>query len=145
MIRPLRAGLDGIRYAQKQEATVNLNSILIGTEDPDRLVAYYTRLFGQPAWSEGGYTGWRIGSGSVTVAAHSEVHGRNAHPGRLIWNIESADVRGDFEHFRAAGATVIQAPYAMGEADEQGLVATFADPDDNYFQLNSPMSPEPSR
>jgi hypothetical protein len=29
----------------------------------------------------------------------------------------------------------------MGEADD-GFIATFADPDDNYFQLMSPMPGE---
>jgi hypothetical protein len=28
---------------------MNLNGILIGSEDPEGLVAYYTRLFGLPA------------------------------------------------------------------------------------------------
>ena len=28
---------------------MNFNSILIGSEDPQRLVDYYTKLFGQPA------------------------------------------------------------------------------------------------
>jgi predicted enzyme related to lactoylglutathione lyase len=117
---------------------MNLNSILIGSEDPQRLADYYTRLFGEPGWNEGGYIGWLIGSGALTVGPHSDVSGRNAHPGRIIWNIESADVKGDFERFKAAGATVIRDPYGVGETDE-GLIATFADPDDNYFQLMSPM------
>ena len=119
---------------------MNLNSILIGTEDPQRLVDYYAKLFGEPNWSEGGFTGWQLGSGSVTIGAHDQVTGRNAHPGRLIWNIESADVRGDFERFKAAGATVVAEPYGADQAQE-GLIATFADPDDNYFQLMSPMQP----
>ncbi len=42
---------------------MNLNSILIGSEDPQRLVDYYTRLFGEPGWDMGGYVGWQIGSG----------------------------------------------------------------------------------
>ena len=29
---------------------MNLNSILIGSEDPLRLTAYYTSLFGEPGW-----------------------------------------------------------------------------------------------
>jgi len=37
---------------------VNFNSMLIGSEDPKRLVDYYTRLFGQPTMSDGSYTGW---------------------------------------------------------------------------------------
>jgi predicted enzyme related to lactoylglutathione lyase len=118
---------------------VNFNSILIGSEDPQRLADYYTKLFGAPTWNDGGYVGWLIGSGAVTIGPHDEVKGKNAHPGRVIWNIESADVKGDFERFKAAGAIVIREPYGFEEMD--GLIATFADPDDNYFQLMTPMQP----
>jgi predicted enzyme related to lactoylglutathione lyase len=122
---------------------MNLNSILIGSEDPQRLADFYTKLFGEPAWNQGGYIGWLIGSGSITVGPHDQVSGKNAQPGRIIWNIESADVKGDFDRFRAAGATVIKDPYNPGEpGDESGLIATFADPDDTYFQLMSPMQPD---
>jgi predicted enzyme related to lactoylglutathione lyase len=117
---------------------MNLNSVLIGSEDPQRLTDYYTKLFGKPGWDEGGYTGWQIGSGWITVGPHDQVKGRNAHPGRLIWNVETSDVKGDFERFKAAGATVVQEPYQPGEAPE-GWIATLSDPDDNYFQLVSPM------
>jgi predicted enzyme related to lactoylglutathione lyase len=117
---------------------MNLNSILIGSEDPQRLTGYYTRIFGKPGWEEGGYTGWQIGTGAITVGPHDQVKGQNTHPGRLIWNIESPDVKGDFERFKAAGATVVREPYNPGEAPE-AWIATFSDPDDNYFQLVSPM------
>ena len=120
---------------------MNFNSILIGSEDPQRLVDYYTRLFG-PGWSDGGYTGWQLGNGNVSIGPHSEVKGRSAHPGRIIWNIESTDVKGDFERFKAAGATVIAEPYTFEQAPGS-WIATFADPDDNYFQLMSPMDFEP--
>jgi len=46
---------------------MNLNSILIGSEDPKRLAEYYTKLFGEPGWDEGDYTGWQIGTGLVSV------------------------------------------------------------------------------
>jgi len=121
---------------------MNLNSILIGSENPERLVDYYTKLFGKPTWNDGGYTGWLIGSGAVTVGPHDEVKGKNAHPGRIIWNIESPDVRGDFDRFKAAGATVIAEPYGMPDSPDDAVIATFADPDDNYFQLMSPMPAE---
>jgi predicted enzyme related to lactoylglutathione lyase len=125
--------------------TMNFNSILIGSDNPQRLVEYYTKLFGEPAWNGGGYTGWLIGSGAVTIGPHDQVTGKNPQPGRLIWNIESADVKGDFERFKAAGATVVREPYAPGEEDQDGgHIATFADPDDNYFQLMSPMPSAPT-
>ena len=126
---------------------MNLNSILIGSEDPKRLADYYTKLFGEPGWNEGGYTGWQIGSGAVTVGPHDQVTGSNAQPGRLIWNIETTDVQGDFDRMKAAGAIVVREPYAFempeGEVREgaspPSSIATLADPDDNYFQLVSPM------
>src|SRR5215207_8969803 len=119
---------------------MNFNSILIGSEDPARLAAYYERLFGKPTWDDGGYTTWLLGGGAVSVGPHSEVHGTNPQPGRLIWNIESNDVQGDLERFKAAGATVIREPYGFDEAPG-ALIATFADPDGNYFQLATPMEP----
>jgi predicted enzyme related to lactoylglutathione lyase len=119
---------------------MDFNNILIGSEHPERLVDYYTRLFGAPLFSEGGYTGWRLGSGVVSVGPHSEVHGTNDQPGRLIWNIESDDVKADFDRFKAAGAIVVREPYTF-EGAPGSWVATLADPDDNYFQLQTPMGP----
>jgi predicted enzyme related to lactoylglutathione lyase len=121
---------------------MDFNSILIGSEDPARLVEYYTKMLGEPTFSEGGYTGWQLGSGFVTVGPHSEVKGKNVSPGRIIWNIESNDVNGDFERMKAAGAIVIAEPYTFegDPAPEPGAsIATLADPDGNYFQLMSPM------
>jgi predicted enzyme related to lactoylglutathione lyase len=120
---------------------MNFNNVMIGSEDPLRLAEYYTRLFGDPTWQDGGYTGWLIGSGAITVGPHSEVKGSNPSPGRIILNIESEDVQGDFERLKAAGATVVREPYTFEEAPG-AWVATLADPDDNYFQLMSPMGPD---
>ncbi len=120
---------------------MNFNSILIGSEDPKRLAEYYTNIFGKPAMEDGGYSGWQLGSGWVTVGPHDEVTGRNVHPGRLLWNIETADVQGEFARMKAAGAAVVREPYIPGGAPD-GLIATFEDPDGNYFQLMSPMGPE---
>ncbi|MFI5227185.1 MAG: VOC family protein [Candidatus Limnocylindrales bacterium] len=118
---------------------MNLNNILIGSEDPKLLTDYYNKLFGEPVWNEGGYVSWQIGAGGITVGAHDQVKGRNSQPGRLIWNVESSDVKGDFDRLKAAGAIVIREPYNMGEEAPDVWIATFADPDDNYFQLTSPF------
>jgi predicted enzyme related to lactoylglutathione lyase len=117
---------------------MELRSILIGSEDPQRLTDFYTKLFGAPGWNDGGYAGWQMGTGYVMVGPHDQVKGSNTQPGRLLWNLESADVKGEFERLKAAGATVVREPYQPGEAPE-GWIATFADPDGNYFQLMSPM------
>ena len=115
---------------------MNLNSLLIGSEDPQRLADYYTKLFGPPIWDQDGFKSWQIGTGVVTVGPHDEVKGKNTQPGRLIWNVESSDVPDDFEKLTAAGARVVREPYQPGEGY---WIATLSDPDDNYFQLVSPM------
>ena len=55
-----------------------------------------------------------------------------------MWNIETPDVPAEFARLKSAGATIVQEPYHPGE-EQQGWVATLSDPDDNYFQLMSPM------
>ena len=119
---------------------MNLNSILIGSEDPDRLVSYFSKLFGEPS-SEGGYAGWMLGSGWLSIGPHDEVKGRNPQPGRILWNLETKDVPAEFDRLRGAGGMVVREPYHPGEGDQQwdGWIATFEDPDGNYFQLMSPM------
>jgi predicted enzyme related to lactoylglutathione lyase len=117
---------------------MNLNGVLIGSGDPEGLKEFYAKVFGKPSWEGGEYSGWQIGSGWVTVGPHDQVKGKNSNPGRMIWNIETSDVKGEFEKLKAAGATVVQEPYHPGEEPEM-WIATFSDPDDNYFQLISPM------
>ena len=121
---------------------MKLSGILIGSEDPQRLAEYYAKVLGVAGMDDGGYTGFDVGGAWVSVGPHSEVHGRNAEPGRVIWNLEVADVRGEFERMRDAGATVVREPYTPeGTPEEMGefLIATFEDPDGNYFQLMSQM------
>jgi len=117
---------------------MDLNGILIGSEDPTRLTDYYTEIFGKPAWERGGFTGWQLGTGWMAVGPHDQVKGSNTQPGRVMWNIQTPDVQGGFERLAAAGATVVRDPYHPGEEGE-GLIATLSDPDGNYFQLVSPM------
>jgi predicted enzyme related to lactoylglutathione lyase len=116
---------------------MNFNNVLIGSENAEALIAYYTKLFGAPGFQDGGYAGWQIGSGFISIGPHSEVHGRNAHPGRIILNIETADVHGEFAKLKEAGAIVIREPYEFENAPGSAI-ATLADPDDNYFQLTTP-------
>jgi predicted enzyme related to lactoylglutathione lyase len=119
---------------------MNFNSVLIGSENPGRLIEYYTKLFGDPVWQDEGYSSWQLGSGVISIGAHSEVSGANAHPGRIILNLETSDVQGDFARLQAAGARVIREPYGF-EGYPDMWIATLADPDDNYFQLTTPMEP----
>src|SRR5919197_334416 len=82
----LRRRAARVRWSAK-EGDVDFNNILIGSEDPERLAAFYTKLFGEPTFKDESYSSWRIGSGVVSIGPHSEVKGRNTSPGRIIWNI----------------------------------------------------------
>jgi predicted enzyme related to lactoylglutathione lyase len=117
---------------------MNFNNLLIGSEDAERLVTFYRKLFGEPAYADGAYTGWKLGEGSINVGPHTEVKGPNTSPGRLIWNVETEDVKAEAEKFKAAGATVVAEPYNFPDYPDY-WIATFADPDGNYFQLTSHM------
>ena len=119
---------------------LNLTTVMLGSEQPDALTAFYTSVLGEPAWKDGTFVGWQAGSGMLMIGPHSEVTGRNDTPGRIILNFETPDVAAEFDRIKGLGATVKQEPYQPGEATTgEFWLATFEDPDGNYFQLASPM------
>ena len=122
---------------------LKLNTVMLGSEDPKALSDFYAKIFGPPQWEDGGYTGWQFGDAYLMVGAHSEVKGRNEMPGRIILNLETPDVKKEFDRIKKLGATVVQAPYKPGGVEsvesEDFWLATFEDADGNYFQLASPM------
>lgn len=112
---------------------------MVGTHQPKVLAEFYEKVFGKSAdWHDGNWYGWQVGNTHFTIGEHSEVKGKAKEPQRLILNFETSKVKEEFERIKATGAKVIKAPYSPGEA-ERMLIATFADPDGNYFQLMSPM------
>jgi len=118
---------------------LNLNTVMIGTEDLDRLKDFYDKVLGEPGWAEGGYIGWQVGAGMLMIGPHSEVKGRNESPGRIIFNFETSEVKEEFERIKGLGAEVSHEPYQPGGEAMDMWLATFADPDGNLFQLASPM------
>lgn len=114
---------------------LKLSNVMIGTDNPQRLVDFYTAVLGEPTMKEGGFTGWSLGGSFFSIGEHSEVHGQNVAPGRMIYFFDTPDVKGEFERVKALGATVIKEPYEMGDGF---WLATLGDPDGNYFQLATP-------
>ncbi len=123
---------------------LNLNSIMLGSEDPKTLADFYSKVLGapNPEWSDeaNGWFGFQAGDGGLAIGPHSEVKGRNEQPGRIMLNFETSDVNGEFERIKALGAEVVAEPYEPGGGGM--LLCTFADPDGNYFQLATPWNPE---
>jgi predicted enzyme related to lactoylglutathione lyase len=117
---------------------LNLNSIMIGTKQPQVLASFYEKVLGKPADMvdvENGFFGWQAGTAYLAVLDHSQMVGRTKDPGRVMINFETQQVKEEFERIRGLGGTVIHEPYEMGG----GWIATLADPDGNYFQLVTPM------
>ncbi|HEV2810698.1 MAG TPA: VOC family protein [Acidimicrobiales bacterium] len=123
---------------------LNLNSVMLGSEDSTKLADFYAKVLGapNPDWSDeaNGWFGFQAGDGGVAIGPHSEVTGKNQHPGRIMLNFETPDVHGEFERIKAAGAQVVAEPYEPGGGGM--LMCTFADPDGNYFQLSTPWDPQ---
>lgn len=119
----------------------DLNSIMVGTPNAKKLSEFYAKVFQrEPDMADGGYYGWQVGSVHFSVGDHSEVKGDAKEPQRIMFNLQTEDVRGEFERIKEF-ATVIKEAYEM-EGWEGGWIATLADPDGNYFQLMTPWKGE---
>lgn len=122
---------------------LRLVGVMLGSDDPASLRDFYADILGEPAWEGGGFVGWQLGPAGLMIGPHSEVTGRNQTPGRIMWNLETSDVQAEFDRIRKLGATVVREPY-QPDPDTGGFwLATFEDPDGNYFQLASPMAEGP--
>lgn len=104
---------------------------------PKVMADFYEKIFGKPTMTDGEWAGWQVGSAFFSVGPHSEVTGSAKEPARIIINLETKEVKDEFARISGLGAKVIKEPYEM-----QGMwIATFADPDGNYFQLMTPWEP----
>ena len=123
---------------------LNLNSVMLGSEDPKKLAEFYSKVLGSPnpEWSDeaNGWFGFQAGEGGLAIGPHSEIRGRSQEPARIMFNFETADVKGEFERVKATGAQVVAEPYEPGGGGGM-LLCTFADPDGNYFQFAPPWNP----
>lgn len=114
---------------------LNFNSILLSSENPEKLAEFYGKVFDKkPEMNEGPYKGYLVGSCFITIGPHDKVKGKSKNPERVLFNFETKDVKGEFARIKKLGAKVITEPYEMKPA----WIATFADPDENYFQLITP-------
>jgi predicted enzyme related to lactoylglutathione lyase len=116
----------------------NLSSFMIGSTRPEIMGKFYEQVIGKPADivdPEKGVSVWQIGNGFLSILYHSEMNGNAKDPGRMMFILETLQVKEEFERIKALDAQVVQAPYELDEI----WIATFADPDGNYFQLMSPL------
>ena len=114
---------------------LNLNSVMVGSMQHKKMVAFYQGVFGKkPDMEDSGWTGWMVGSTFFAVGEHSKMKGAAKDAGRVMFNFETKKVKEEFERITKLGAKVIKEPYQMGPA----WIVTLSDPDGNYFQLMTP-------
>jgi predicted enzyme related to lactoylglutathione lyase len=120
---------------------LNLNCVMLGSEDPKALGDFYGKVLEKkPDMEEGDFIGFLAGSCFLSVGPHDKVSGKNSNPERIIFFFETTDIDADFNRIKdVEGATVVQEPYSPGDDDTMKL-ATLADPDGNYFQLSTPWN-----
>ncbi len=121
---------------------MKLTAIMLGSDNAKALGAFYTKLLGDPGWNNDDWFGFDIGGNQLIIGPHSEVKGKNDSPGRLMFVLETDDVKADFEKLKSAGAAVVAEPYQPSMDDQKGWLATFSDLDGNYFQLATPWKQE---
>ena len=108
---------------------------MIGSHKPKVLAEFYEKVLAKPAdWTDEDWYGWQEGNTHLTIGEHSKVKGKAKEPERIILNFETKKVKEEFKRIKALGTKVIQVPYEM----EGGWIASFADPDGNFFQLMTP-------
>jgi predicted enzyme related to lactoylglutathione lyase len=118
---------------------MKLAGIMIGSDQPDILGDFYTKLFGDAGWHEDQWYGYQVGTGTLMIGPHSDVHGANTDAPRLMIVVEDNDVRSMFDQFVAKGAREVAKPYQPDAKNSPDVwLATVADPDGNYLQLTSP-------
>jgi predicted enzyme related to lactoylglutathione lyase len=121
---------------------LNFGSILLFSENPEKLKEFYRKIFRKkPDWTEGDFYGFMTGKGFITIGPHKKVRGKSRNPERIMFNLETKDVKREFGRIKKIGAAVIAEPYHPMEAPDM-MIATFADPDNNYFQLVTPWEDE---
>lgn len=134
---------------------LNFNSILLFSENPDDLSEFYAKLFDKkPDWDMGGYKGFKVGECFLNIGPHDEVSGASEDPNRIMFNFETKDFQNEVKRVKKLGADVIKDAYQPGKDDGEEMedgdmgmdmwIATFADPDGNYFQIVTPMKMQES-
>jgi predicted enzyme related to lactoylglutathione lyase len=114
---------------------MKLNSVMIFSENPKKLIEFYKKVLNMDVdWTNGEYADFKTGGAYFEIGPHDKVHGKSQFPERTILNFHVKNVETEFKRIKEAGATVIKEPYKP-EEDPRLMIATFADPDGNYFQI----------
>lgn len=117
-----------------------LEAVILSTEDAKKLADFYKDKVGleigeEMEIGEKGEKGYdfKIGNGAgLYILDHSDIKGKNPHGARVMFNLEVDDIEKELDRLKKAEVKVVQETYHV---EGYGLIATFEDPDGNYFQF----------
>lgn len=100
------------------------------------MASFYRDTLGMvPHSDRAGFINFEWGAFRLTIAVHDGVSGPTTDPGRVMINLEVADIDATHTRLVEAGVTFIRPPEAESWG---GRIATFSDPDGNVLQLLQP-------
>jgi predicted enzyme related to lactoylglutathione lyase len=116
-----------------------IEAVLLSSPNAKKLAAFYTAKVGVKFQFEGEMgdgdnvygASWKNSSDFV-VMDHSKVKAASREPERYMINFEVDDIEKEFARVKKAGVKVISPIYHI---ESYGHVATFEDPDGNFFQF----------
>ncbi len=120
-----------------------VESVLLGSGNSKQLADFYKdkvglKLTTEATMGEGDEAtdvyGFDMENGTgLYIMNHSEVHGKNNMPGRVMLNIEVVgQIEEAVEQLKGRGVEMVG---ELHHVEGYGKIATFEDPDGNYFQL----------
>lgn len=114
-------------------------AVLVGSQNAKKLASFYQDIVGlkkgvvmeNPDTGEEAYD-LKVGKIGLYILDHSKIKGKSKEPARVMFNLEVDDIEKEVKRLKKAKVKVIADIYHL---PEYGLIATFADPDGNYFQF----------
>ena len=116
----------------------NISAVLLWSEDYEPLAAWYKEKLELETIEELDHpedtgVGLAVGDSYLWIGKHSEVHGKNKDPHRIMFNISVDSVSEIYEELRSKGVEFIAKPFKAPTFDK--YFATFIDLDGNIAQL----------
>jgi predicted enzyme related to lactoylglutathione lyase len=116
-----------------------IDGVLLSSPNAKRLAAFYRDTVGvkfQSEWEMGEHesvfvANWK-GSSDFVVMDHSKVKGKSKGPERYMLNFEVDDIEKEVKRLKKSKVKIVADIYHI---ENYGHVATFEDPDGNFFQL----------
>ncbi|MGP3967930.1 VOC family protein [Streptomyces sp. 6N223] len=123
-------------------AKPRLGGLVLGSIDPQRLYDWYKAAFAPeagPQPAEMPVLALELGGTWLIFEHRDDVGEKAAEPGRVLFNIEVADIRAAESRLTAMGARWIR-PVEEPSPGEPVMLATVEDPDGNYPQIFQDLS-----